>query len=47
MIIGEIAVHKWLDNLYFLTAAYMPLWWRWQWLYVMRARFYFERSYGE
>lgn len=31
-----------VDAVYFFTALHMPIWWQWQGVYVMRARFYFE-----
>jgi len=36
---------KLLDGLYYYSALLMPLWFQWQWNYVMTARFYFERKY--
>lgn len=29
--------------LYYWSARFMPLWFRWQWVYVMRCRFYMEQ----
>ena len=36
---------KLLDELYYYSALLMPLWFQWQWQYVMTARFYFEEKY--
>ena len=35
-------IRKAIDEAYYIIALYMPLWWQWQWQFVMDARFYFE-----
>jgi hypothetical protein len=31
-----------IEAIYLRIALAMPLWWQWQWTFVMSARFYFE-----
>jgi len=31
-----------INEIYYISARFMPLHWEWQWLYTMRARVYFE-----
>lgn len=37
-----VLLRRIVDKAYYLSALVMPMWWRWQWLFIMQARFYFE-----